>query len=639
MCRWGERMAAMASSTPALAWSSTRALRVWRALVAVGFVFLVAHLAFGLGGPRLDGFAEKWVYDALELLAAAGCLLRAASNREERAAWTVLGLGISAFALGDVLYDFLYGGSPPGVSACDAFYLAFYPACYAALALLVRSRISTFNRSLWLDGAIAALAVSALSASIVLQVVLDHTHGEPMASIVALAYPVADLVLLAMVIFVASLTGRRIGRGWAAVGIAFVVITVADSLFLYLNATGELPGGDAARRALAGGDATARRGRVAARRAASTRSSSKGGFRRDAARLRLDRGRRALRRAVSTAQRNRRRARRCCDLHGVRPYVAQLRRERRAARVHADAVADRSADRARKPPESHGRARARHAGGQAGELLFAIFDLNGFKAYNDTFGHPSGDALLRRLGRQLGARVAPDGRGVPARRRRVLHPRAEAGLSGGRSCSTSPRRRSPRTARASRSAPPRARSCCPAKPPTRRGAAARRRADLRAEGRRSTTAQQPARGVLLRVLHEREPELRDAHARRRRARRRRSAHARPRRPRSSTCSAARPSCTTSASSRSPTRSCTSPAPRRGRVAAMRQHTSSASGSSSASPSMRQVAEIVRSTHERWDGEGYPDGLAGGVDPAPAADHRRLRRLRGDDLRPPLPRAR
>jgi diguanylate cyclase (GGDEF)-like protein len=34
-------------------------------------------------------------------------------------------------------------------------------------------------------------------------------------------------------------------------------------------------------------------------------------------------------------------------------------------------------------------------------ITVGIFDLDGFKAYNDTFGHPAGDALLARLGHRL----------------------------------------------------------------------------------------------------------------------------------------------------------------------------------------------------------------------------------------------
>jgi diguanylate cyclase (GGDEF)-like protein len=37
------------------------------------------------------------------------------------------------------------------------------------------------------------------------------------------------------------------------------------------------------------------------------------------------------------------------------------------------------------------------------ELLLAMFDLDGFKQYNDSFGHAAGDALLRRLGARLAA--------------------------------------------------------------------------------------------------------------------------------------------------------------------------------------------------------------------------------------------
>ena len=43
-------------------------------------------------------------------------------------------------------------------------------------------------------------------------------------------------------------------------------------------------------------------------------------------------------------------------------------------------------------------------------VAVGIFDLDGFKAYNDTFGHPAGDALLARLGARLADAVEDEGR-------------------------------------------------------------------------------------------------------------------------------------------------------------------------------------------------------------------------------------
>jgi diguanylate cyclase (GGDEF)-like protein len=42
-------------------------------------------------------------------------------------------------------------------------------------------------------------------------------------------------------------------------------------------------------------------------------------------------------------------------------------------------------------------------------LTLVMFDLDGFKHYNDNFGHPAGDALLQRLGNSLSAQLAGTG--------------------------------------------------------------------------------------------------------------------------------------------------------------------------------------------------------------------------------------
>ena len=64
-----------------------------------------------------------------------------------------------------------------------------------------------------------------------------------------------------------------------------------------------------------------------------------------------------------------------------------------------------------------GRCRARPP---SNRLTLLLLDLNGFKRYNDTFGHPAGDEMLTRLGGQLRERGRRRRERLPDRRRRVL---------------------------------------------------------------------------------------------------------------------------------------------------------------------------------------------------------------------------
>ena len=102
---------------------------------------------------------------------------------------------------------------------------------------------------------------------------------------------------------------------------------------------------------------------------------------------------------------------------------------------------------------------------------------------------------------------------------------------------------------------------------------------------------------------------------------------------SSTSCAAPPSCTTSARSRCPIEMLRKHGPLSdSEWRLMRQHTIDGDDILDAAPALRAGRRIVRATHERWDGGGYPDGLAGDGDPARRAHRRRLRRLRRDGLR-------
>ena len=163
--------------------------------------------------PARTRFFEIYVYNALILVAAGLCLARAAAGDRERAAWLVLGAGLLAWAAGEAYYSIFLDelSSPPAPSVSDGLWLAFFPACYVAIVLLVRERVRQFRSSLWLDGVVGALAASAIAAALIFGTVVE---GGENSSVIAvdLAYAIGDLVLLGFVVAVFGLTGWRPGR-------------------------------------------------------------------------------------------------------------------------------------------------------------------------------------------------------------------------------------------------------------------------------------------------------------------------------------------------------------------------------------------------------------------------------------------
>lgn len=84
-----------------------------------------------------------------------------------------------------------------------------------------------------------------------------------------------------------------------------------------------------------------------------------------------------------------------------------VRASRRELESHANTDALTGLDNRRKLLfDLERRVRSTRAGEPA---VLTLFDLNGFKNYNDSFGHPAGDALLQRVGCALAAAVKPFG--------------------------------------------------------------------------------------------------------------------------------------------------------------------------------------------------------------------------------------
>jgi len=215
-------------------------LRLGRPLCTILIAITAAYAIETLSGAKgsLDFFFDNWVYNGLLLSAAAMCLARGFLIRAERLPWLLLGCALTLWTTGDLYYFFFLSGSEnvPIPSIADPFYLAFYPVAYAALALLLRSRMRTLKGNLWLDGLIAALAVAALGAAVVFEKVVSSTGGTSLVVATNLAYPLADVLLLAMIVGMFALTGWRFDLTWAFVAAGFVVFAIADATYLYQTA-------------------------------------------------------------------------------------------------------------------------------------------------------------------------------------------------------------------------------------------------------------------------------------------------------------------------------------------------------------------------------------------------------------------
>ena len=220
-----------------------------KAIAAVlfgGAALVIVHDWIGIGGPGLDTAINGVAYDAVVVCAALACLTRALRGGPERAAWFAISASIFAWAAGEIWWTLYIEGNPnaPYPSPADVGYLAFYPLAALGLYLLVRARAYELDRRLWMDGLIAALGTAALGAALLFEFVADRTSGSTIEVVTTLAYPFGDVLLVSLVVGVIALTRWRPGRTWTLLLGGLAVMAVADVAFTLQSYEATVPGGD-----------------------------------------------------------------------------------------------------------------------------------------------------------------------------------------------------------------------------------------------------------------------------------------------------------------------------------------------------------------------------------------------------------
>jgi diguanylate cyclase (GGDEF)-like protein len=391
---------------------TAKPVRALFALLGVGLLVHGINAVTGPGDWPVHGAITTGLYFAVAILASLLALASVVRRRRERLAWTAVAFGLVFWTAGDALWQFWISTleDQPYPSISDYFYIGSYLAIFVGVVLLLRARVRPVRGSQWVDGMVGCLAISALTAAVLFPTITGVTEGNPTQIAVNLAYPVCDLLLLSFVVLALGLNRWRLDSSWVLLGVGQATNVVADVVYAYQQAAGTYIVGSWL-------DTVWMLGLTLT--AAATWQTSPPRTVEDLGGRTL-----SLTAAFATVALGVLLAGQFTEVHevaallaGAALVVAGLRGAllfrdnlRLLHRTRAESLTDGLSGLRNRRALLLDLDLAMASATAAAPRTLALFDLDGFKQYNDAFGHAAGDALLKRLAGELEAAVGEHGR-------------------------------------------------------------------------------------------------------------------------------------------------------------------------------------------------------------------------------------
>lgn len=168
-------------------------------------------------------------------------------NRPTRArVWWALVAGTVAWTVGEVLWawNVWVWQEEPFPSVADAWFLLGYVLLAVGLVWLVRGRQPGRDRSALVDAAVVTLGVGVLTSAFVVLPTALASDQSPLGRVVGSAYPLADLLLLGLLVRLLSSPGRGTAA-YALLVAALAATLLADvgyNAYTLVSADAPIPG-------------------------------------------------------------------------------------------------------------------------------------------------------------------------------------------------------------------------------------------------------------------------------------------------------------------------------------------------------------------------------------------------------------